>query len=355
MSFTGAADLQKLTYIAMADRTDIHLYAGQRDCAAWVSAELGISAYKARAMVAAAHAIECLPRIAEALRTGQLSLDKTLELCRFATPADEDQLIRWAQRVTLGAVKGRADKEVRITTDEVRESERARFLEWNFDADNHCMWLNGRLTKEAGHRLVTAVKAVAKELPSSPEPAFNKTEARYADALVELVSGARPKEGHKDTLLIHASLDALLGGTENVTVEGGAVLAPEIAQRLRCDCHMQFIVYDDNGCIGVTGNSRNIPLWLEREVRYRDHDQCTFRGCNAKHGLLSHHMDPWNPEGEGPTNLPNLTTLCVFHHKLVHEHGWSVKRGPDGELVWARPDGTRYRDGPAPPPRALAS
>jgi hypothetical protein len=59
-----------------------------------------------------------------------------------------------------------------------------------------------------------------------------------------------------------------------------------------------------------------------------------------------HHMHWW--ELGGPTNLDNLITLCTFHHKLVHEHGWSVAlrgRSP----VWFRPSGRRFEAGPAPP------
>ena len=34
-----------------------------------------------------------------------------------------------------------------------------------------------------------------------------------------------------------------------------------------------------------------------------------------------------------------LGLLCTFHHHLVHEGGWSVARGENGELAFAAPDG----------------
>ena len=50
----------------------------------------------------------------------------------------------------------------------------------------------------------------------------------------------------------------------------------------------------------------------------------------------------------GRTDLDNLLLICAFHHKLVHEYGWVVKRdGPDGVVRWFRADGVRYRAGPA--------
>jgi hypothetical protein len=54
-------------------------------------------------------------------------------------------------------------------------------------------------------------------------------------------------------------------------------------------------------------------------------------------------------ERGGRTDLDNLVLVCTFHHKLVHEYGWSLRRDTDGPVEWFHPDGTRYRAGPAPP------
>jgi hypothetical protein len=40
--------------------------------------------------------------------------------------------------------------------------------------------------------------------------------------------------------------------------------------------------------------------------------------------------------------------VCSFHHRLVHEYGWTVARSRDGTVEWRRPDGARYRAGPQP-------
>ncbi len=46
----------------------------------------------------------------------------------------------------------------------------------------------------------------------------------------------------------------------------------------------------------------------------------------------------------GPTDLDNLILLCGFHHRFVHEHGWTI-HDQDGKPVFAKPDGQAY-----PPP-----
>jgi hypothetical protein len=38
--------------------------------------------------------------------------------------------------------------------------------------------------------------------------------------------------------------------------------------------------------------------------------------------LKAHHI--WHWELGGPTDYDNLVLVCLFHHKLAHEGGWSV-------------------------------
>ncbi|MDQ3662729.1 MAG: hypothetical protein M3454_17080 [Actinomycetota bacterium] len=95
-----------------------------------MAGQLGISQWSAARWVVASHALSKLLLISEALQSGRLGLDKVVELCRFATPDTEQELITWARRVTLGTVRQRADVFNRPQLDEVRTAERARFLKW---------------------------------------------------------------------------------------------------------------------------------------------------------------------------------------------------------------------------------
>jgi hypothetical protein len=82
-----------------------------------------------------------------------------------------------------------------------------------------------------------------------------------------------------------------------------------------------------------------------RQVRYRDRE-CRFPGCGARRFTEAHHIVWWRHGGR--TDLDNLVLICSFHHRLVHEHGWSVGREPDGGVTWRRPNGARYLAGPSP-------
>ena len=47
--------------------------------------------------------------------------------------------------------------------------------------------------------------------------------------------------------------------------------------------------------------------------------------------------------------MSNLVTLCTFHHKLVHEGGYSVQRMSDDALVYRTPLGQVIAPAPRKP------
>jgi hypothetical protein len=51
----------------------------------------------------------------------------------------------------------------------------------------------------------------------------------------------------------------------------------------------------------------------------------------------------WRSKG-GPTILDNLILRCRFHHRLVHEYGYQLGRGPDGEVRFYDVQGRQLYD-----------
>src|SRR6266550_5604011 len=66
---------------------------GFRSCAAWLSWRVGLDIGAARERVRVAHALEQLPRLAQALARGELSYAKVRALTRVATPETEERLL----------------------------------------------------------------------------------------------------------------------------------------------------------------------------------------------------------------------------------------------------------------------
>lgn len=128
------AQREFLRQIARAEDADAWADSGARDMAHWLTMRYGISYWKAGRWIAAGHALEGLPRIADALSSGELSLDKVVELCRFATAETEDRLIDWARTVSCGAIRHRGDLAMLRPIEQAHEVERARSLtSWFFD------------------------------------------------------------------------------------------------------------------------------------------------------------------------------------------------------------------------------
>jgi hypothetical protein len=346
----SASHRELFSLIVEADRRRVWWGSGARDMAHWLSMRHGISWWKAQRWIVAAHALEGLPRISEALSGGQLGVDKVVELTRFATPETEGGLLRWAKGVSVACIRRKGDLVLRPAIDEDREAERSRSLSWWYTEQGRRFGLLADLPAAQGAVVAKALDRLAESLPVMPgEEDPLHAQARKADALVALCSARISNDPDPDraTVVIHASLEGLLTAKGGCEVEGGPVIHPETARRLLCTGRVQTVVEDERGNPVRLGRiTREPPAWMLRQLRYRDRE-CTFPGCGARRFTQAHHILWW--ERGGATDLDNLLLVCSFHHKLVHEHGWAVRWEGDGPALWFRPDGTSYRAGPGPP------
>jgi len=124
------AQRRLLALIAEVDLVEAWRDAGARDTAHWLAMRYGLSGWKAHRWIAAAHALEGLPKLCDALERGELGVDKIVELCRFATADSEAALITWAKEVSCGAIRHRGDLAARATVEEVADVERSRSVSW---------------------------------------------------------------------------------------------------------------------------------------------------------------------------------------------------------------------------------
>jgi hypothetical protein len=341
--------------IAEADRAELWRDSGARDLPAWLAIRYGISVWKARRWVVAAHALEALPRLSAAFRSGELGIDKVVELARFTTPHSERKLIAWAKDVSCGAVRRRADRELSYPIEDVRDAERYRSVSWWYSGDGTRFGLLADLPACDGVVVAKALERAADELPIMPdEDGVHGVEARRADALVALASARTAADADPDraTVVVHADLGALVAGASGCEIENGPVIHSETARRLLCNGRVQTVIEDGAGrLVGLGRVSREPPAWMMRQLRYRD-GGCRFPGCGARRFVQAHHIVWW--ERGGATDLDNLLLVCSFHHKLVHEHGWSI-HGRATEERWLRPDGSAFEAGPGPPTETVAT
>lgn len=332
---------QQLRFIREFDLREQWQHDGARHMGQWLAGHLGISVSEGLRRTKAAHALERLPLLAQALEDGVLSFEKVLQLARYLEPDTEEDEIRWARKARLDAIKRKADVANRPPLNEVRALEASRFLTmWECD-EFGSLGLQGRLAAAEGVAFKKAIEEAAKNVPVMPDEEPDE-EQQNAGALLALTVGRQVEgnEPERPTVVVHADLDALIAAKRGVEIDQGPVIAPEIASRILCDCHLEVNVHDEHGItIGIGRTSRHVPRWLCRQLERRD-GGCTFPGCGLKTFLDAHHIIHW--EHGGPTDLDNLTLLCHHHHKLVHEFGWNVVLNEAHVTEWFRPDGTRF-------------
>jgi hypothetical protein len=308
----------------------------------WVSMRYGISWWKADRWVKAAHALESLPLIAQALSSGVLSIDKVVELTRFATSGTEERLIRWAEGVSAAAIRRRGDVESRPAPDDAAAAERDRCVEWWWAEGGLRLGLQAELPAADGAAVIAAIERRAARVPVTPgEEDPLDAPARRADALVALCTHGSEGPRTESTIVVHVQAGSAV---ENGELEGGGVIHPAVLERLCCTEPVRAVVEDgDRNPLALGRTSREPSVAMMRALRYRDRE-CRFPGCGATRFTVGHHLKWWSKGGR--TDLENLLLLCTFHHKLVHEHGWHVARAPDGTVHWSYPSGIRYRAGP---------
>lgn len=349
----GSAQLRKLRALRKCEKAAIWSDDDCRDMIQWVAINLGCSFYRAERLLDAARALERLPRLSDSLAMGLLPLEKVLQLARVAQPEDEERWIKWAAKASVNAIKSRADALLVEPLEKAGERDLLREVQTWFD-DCGRFGLLASLPAEQGVLVMKAIDRLAQTLPVSPVDGKSmdeiRVEVRRADALVAMASAAIAEDQSSDrpTVLVHADIRSLVSGDGNCTLENGTPVHPEVARRLVCDSKLQVVLHGDGGkVVGIGRANRTPPRWLRRLVDHRDGGRCTFPGCGSRRFVQAHHINWWHEQG--PTDLDNLVLACTFHHKLVHEHRWSVSLGADGTTDWRTPDGRPFVPGPAPP------
>jgi hypothetical protein len=334
-----------LGFIAEVDRRELWQESGAQNMPHWVCMRYGISYWKAQRWIKAAHTLEELPLLSAAFARGELGIDKVVELARFATPESEERLIVWAQHVSCGRIREKGDL-IHRSLEEAQEAEHVRSVSWWYFEENSRFGLSAELPAAQGAVVARALDRLAEKLPVMPGEEDGFADARRADALVAMCSAEIAQDADPDraTVVIHAQVDER--GLHSCQIEGGPAIHPETARRLICNSRVQAVLEDGTGQPLHLGRiSREPTAGMLRQLKYRD-VECRLPGCGVRRFVQAHHVVWW--EHGGRTDIDNLVLVCTFHHKLVHEYGWSIKRDQDGTVRWFHPDGTLYLAGPAP-------
>ncbi len=170
----------------------------------------------------------------------------------------------------------------------------------------------------------------------APQPATAKPTTHHAIRCAGVPATERPA----------AIPAAPTRGQSALDEAGGIRVSAETARRLACDAAKVTMHHGPAGeVLNVGRRTRTLSPALRRALAARDR-HCRFPGCTATR-CDGHHIRHW--ARGGATALDNLVLLCRRHHRAVHEEGFRVTLGDDGEAHFFRPDGEPLPEAPASP------
>ena len=330
----SASHRKMLSFVAEFDRRCAWRRDGAASMEQWLCARLSVSFNTAATWVAAAAKLDELPATAGVWEQGGLSWDQMRSVMRFATPERDEEIAHDAPGWSAAQAEAVARRELAASRSEAELALDQRTLRFKWDLAQNLLKFWGRLPAAEGAVLEKALERVAREAP----PTREEFDARLADALVELCSARLADDADADRATVVVHVD---GSVRSGNLPNGALVAFETARRLACDARVQEIVETAGGDpVGIGRASRKVPGWLLRTLRERD-GGCAFPGCGRMRWLHAHHIVHW-ADG-GPTDADNLILLCGYHHRLVHERGWTVE---PRSHEFVRPDGRTFRPRP---------
>ncbi len=350
----SAATFRLLVLIREFDARDGWAGVGMRSCAHWLNWKCGLDLGAAREKLRVAHALASLPLIAAAFGRGEVSYSKVRAMTRVATPANEAELLNVARCGTALHVERLVRGYRRVQRlEDANRLHAERYVSWHQD-DDGCLVIRGRIPAELGALVMKGLEAATESVRKqevaagvAPTARDHAAAARRADALAlmaETFIARGPGElagGERYQVVMHVSAETFTA-EENV--------AAETCRRVACDCSRVHVTEAESGePLNLGRKTRAISPAQMRALRMRDRG-CRFPGCSCTRYVDGHHIRHWAAGGE--TKLSNLVLLCRFHHRLVHEGGFTAAMTDDGVLVFRQPDGSRVEDagrsGPVP-------
>ena len=327
---------------------------GFRCCAHWLNWRTGLAMGAARERVRVARALRALPRLSEGLQSGELSYSKVRALTRVATAENEEELLSFAKTGTADHVEKlvrlwrRADRNEDNREEQRRRSARSLSL---FADEDGMFVIRGRLEPEVGAALQQALDAARDALYREDTGGEDSEETtasqRNADALGLLAESSLRNAPERHQVVVHVDAAALEAESNQgqAALEAGVRVSAETSRRLACDAsRVEMRHRRDGSVLDVGRRTRTVPPALRRALEHRDRG-CRFPGCDSRF-CDAHHIEHWADGGE--TKLENLILLCRWHHRAMHEEGFQLRLGPDGEPHFRRPDHRSILNAPPP-------
>jgi Domain of unknown function (DUF222)/HNH endonuclease len=368
-----------LSVVGELDRREAWRAEGATSSGAWLTQRLGVAENTGRTWTQVAEQLWDMPHLAQGLRVGALSFDKLRAAVDLATPESDASVLRQAEECTVRQLTDLVRAQRGTSDEQAAARFEYRYLRFN-DARRV---ITAQLPEDAYAEVRASITERARLFVSDGETRYDQ---RRADALLDICrgvfgrgrngrrttepgveAGAEPPDGPESGsaagatataaaggngsrsnffVVAHTDLSLLRGGSGRAEVERLGLLSGEAIRRISCDATVALALDDAFGHTMFEGRSRRFATEPQRrEVQRRDR-RCRFPGCSNNIFTDVHHVVHW--ADKGPTDLPNLVTLCDHHHHRVHEGKWRVTGNANGILRFIGPSGRTMTSRPSP-------
>jgi len=325
------AQYRLLHLVVELDRSGEWALDGSRTCAQWVGAALDVEVCTAREWLRIGRALEVLPLIDEAFRSGRLSYSKVRMLTRVATRDNEAELCAMAERTPAGRLPS-AIAAWLAGHEEPEDTERrqfaARSLTWRTDVDGMVVG-SFRLPPWMAATLIAAITAwimrwrpsdTSTERDNGASVGASSTHSavvwpsipqQRADALLAIIEAGGAKIETK--VVIHVRADGC-------SLDDGTPIAGSVVERIAPQSFIRTLIHDaERRPINASGRHRHPTTRQKRVVHERDRG-CV--DCGATEFLQQDHDEDF--EITHHTLVEELKERCVTCHRARHA---AQKRG----------------------------
>src|SRR2546426_5481252 len=296
-----------------------HLVAGQSACT-WVAVQCRMSKTTAANRLCVGEQMGNLPRVAEALSSGQIGYQAAAVICHLSEQVgekreyiDQEHWIGYAQRFSL--------KDLRYLTYEARVRWDCEGFAQQTEEDYELRSLDISETTGGMYRLDAwldpvggaALKAAIESLSNPLGAADHRTaKQRRADALVEMAQHAMDegrlprRNGARPHISVNTTIENLKGelGEAASQLGNGMPISSKTVQRLACECTLHRVIKADSVVMDVGRATRSVSPSQWRALKAR-HRTCAAPECDRPINMTSpHHIEFWARGGRGGLAKP---------------------------------------------------
>ena len=134
------------------------------------------------------------------------------------------------------------------------------------------------------------------------------------------------------TVVVTIAHEKLLGALGAAGVDTGDRSA-QVSARLACGAGLLPAVLGGASQVLDAGRTQRLFTETQRTVLATQHTSCAADGCDRPFAWCElHHKRPWSQGGR--TDLADAVPLCWFHHRRIHDRGYTHTYRPDGAITF---------------------